>query len=255
MIDIRNLNFSIAEMNILKNLDIVINDNEIVAIIGKNGSGKSTLLKCIASLNNYTGDIFYNGINLKTLKNKKRSQIISFLPQNCVKTNIKVQTLIRHGRFPHLHFGDKLSKNDNDIINCAIDTTKVSHIISKNVNEISGGERQLAYLTMILAQDTNVVLFDEPNTFLDIEHQIFLFDLIKHLKEKNKTVIVVLHDIIQALEIADRILVIDDGEKVDFDTAINVIPSIENVFNIKVAKVEKVNSDSEPLYKFCLLKS
>ncbi len=254
MIKIENLNYSIGDIEILKNINLDIEKNEIVVLVGANGSGKSTLIKSIASLVNYKGKISVYDVSLRDFKNRKRSKVVSYLPQNCLKTNIKVKTLVRHSRFPYTNFGEKLSKKDNEIINDAITLTGINHILHKNVMDISGGERQLAYLTMVIAQDTPLILLDEPNTFLDIEHQIFLFELIKKLKSKDRTVILVLHDLIQALEIADKIAVVEKGRIVAFGKPLEVKSDIENIFNVRIAEIEKIREYENPLYKYCLVK-
>ncbi len=254
MMKIENLSYSVGEIEILKNINLEVDRNQIVVLVGANGSGKSTLIKSIASLVDYRGKILIHGGSLRELKSKNRSRVVSYLPQNCLKTNIKVRTLVRHSRFPYTNFGEKLSKNDNEIISNAIDFTGIQHILHKNVMDISGGERQLAYLTMVVAQDTPLILLDEPNTFLDIEHQIFLFDLIKKLKSKGKTVILVLHDIIQALEIADKIVVINKGEVINAGKPMEVKKDIEKIFNVKIAEINEIKEFEHPLYKYCLVR-
>ncbi len=254
MMKIENLNYIVGDTEILKNINLEVERNEIVVLVGANGSGKSTLIKSIASLVDYRGKILIHGGSLRELKSKNRSRVVSYLPQNCLKTNIKVRTLVRHSRFPYTNFGEKLSKNDNEIISNAIELTGVHHILNKNVMDISGGERQLAYLTMVIAQDTPLILLDEPNTFLDIEHQIFLFDLIKKLKNNGKTVILVLHDLIQALEIADKIVVVNKGEVVGVGKPMEVKKDIEKIFNVKIAEIDKIKEFEIPLYKYCLVK-
>ncbi len=255
MIKIENLDYKIAEYQILKNINLEIEENEIVVLVGSNGCGKSTLVKCIASLLEYKGEITVNGQKLKELKHKERSRVISYLPQNCVRTNIKVDTLVRHSRFAYREFGDKLSIEDKKAISDAKELTGVENILNKNLMDISGGERQLAYLTMVLAQDTPIILLDEPNTFLDIEHQLFLFEVVKKLKARAKTILIVLHDLIQALEIADKIVVIEKGEVIKVGKPTEVIDSIEKTFNIKIAEIEKVGEIEKPIYRYCLVQN
>ncbi len=254
MMKIEMLSYTVGDFDILKNINLEIERNEIVVLVGANGSGKSTLIKSIASLVDYRGKILIHGGSLRELKSKNRSRVVSYLPQNCLKTNIRVKTLIRHSRFPYTNFGEKLSKNDNEIINNAIELTGIQNILHKNVMDISGGERQLAYLTMVIAQDTPLILLDEPNTFLDIEHQIFLFELIKKLKSRGKTVVLVLHDIIQALEIADKIVVINKGEVISVGQPMEVKEDIEKIFKVKIAEIDKINEFESPLYKYCLVR-
>lgn len=255
MIEIKNLNCKIGNKSILENINLSIAKNEIVVLIGKNGSGKSSLIKAILSINKHSGQVLVDDINISKLKNKNRARIVSYLPQNCTRTNIKVATLVKHGRFPHLDFGQDLSENDYEIINEAVTLTGITPLLNKNIMEISGGERQLAYLTMVLAQQTPVVLLDEPNTFLDISHQIFLFDIIKKLKENGNTLIIVLHDIIKALEIADKIVVIDNGKIIDYGPPSTVKGTIETIFDVGICETELLNDEKfEPLYRYSLVK-
>ncbi|MFV0440273.1 MAG: ABC transporter ATP-binding protein [Lachnospirales bacterium] len=254
MIEVRNLNYNIGRLDILSNINLKIDKNDIVVIVGENGSGKTTLLKSIASLIKYQGDIFINNNHMKKLKHIDRAKIVSYLPQNCVRTNIMVSTLVKHSRFPYLKFGEELKKSDFEAIENAISITKIENILHKKVTEISGGERQLAYLTMVIAQNSDVVLLDEPNTFLDISHQLFLLRVIKEMKEQGKTVIIVLHDIIQAIEIADKIVVVHNGEIADYGRPNEVIGSVENIFNVKIAETLKIDYDENvPLYKYTLI--
>ncbi len=247
MIDIKHLQYSTFDKVILKDINISIASNQIVTIVGKNGSGKSTLIKCIASLLKYQGQIFIDQSDISTLKPKLRSQTISYLPQNNLRTNIKVSTLIRHGRFPYKGFGEKLTNEDKTIINNVIKTTQVENILHKSVSNISGGEKQLAYLSMILAQNTPVVLLDEPNTYLDIAKQAFLFDIIKDLKKSGKTIVLVLHDLLQALEISDKVIVIEDGQVLSYGEPKDVIKTIETVFDVKI---KHASNNQDMLYNY-----
>ncbi len=247
MIDIKNLTYKTFDKTILDDINISILNNEIVTLVGQNGSGKSTLIKCIASLLKYDGKITINNNDLTMFKPKKRSQTISYLPQNNLRTNIKVSTLIRHGRFPYKGFGERLTNQDKSIIKNVIKTTQVEDILHKSVNQISGGEKQLAYLSMILAQDTPIILLDEPTTYLDISKQAFLSNVIKDLKNSGKTIVLVLHDILQALEISDKVIVIEEGKILDYGRPKEVVSSIEKVFNIKINYSFK---DHDMLYKY-----
>ncbi len=254
MIKIENLSYKIGKTEILKQINLDINNNEIVVIVGENGSGKTTLLKCISQLTKYDGKITLNNNDISQFKHKERAKEISYLPQNCVRTKIKVQTLIKHGRFPYLNFGEELRHNDYLKIENAIKLTGIEHILHKNISEISGGERQLAYLTMILTQDTDVILLDEPNTFLDISHQLFLLDIIKKMKDNNKTIIIVLHDIIQALDIADKIVVMNNGKLVSYGEPNEVINEIEKIFKVKICKISNLAKEGvQPLYKYTFI--
>lgn len=254
MVEIKNLNYKIGAKEILRDINLSIPENEIIAVIGANGCGKTTLLRSILSMCKYSGTISINNTDISTLKNKDRARLLSYLPQNCLKTNIKVATLIKHSRFPYLNYGEDLSKKDYEIIQNAIHLVGIEHLLSKNVMEISGGERQLAYLTMVLAQQTPIVLLDEPNTFLDIAHQLFLFDILRTLKANGRTVIVILHDIIQALEIADKVVVMDNGSMLDYGMPNEIIHSIEQVFSVGINEINSLkDAGFTSLYKYSLI--
>lgn len=256
MIRIENLSCTLGNKKVLKNINININENEIIAVVGANGSGKTTLIKSIMSMYKYDGNIFVDDINVAKIKHKQRARLMSYLPQNCLRTNIKVSTLIKHSRFPYLEFGEALSNKDYEVIEEAIELTGIKSILHKNVMDISGGERQLAYLTMVLAQQTPILVMDEPNTFLDISHQIFLNEVIKKLKENGKTIIVVLHNIVNALEIADKIVVINNGTLYDYGKVDDVKNSIEDVFGVRVSEIKLLeNQNDVPLYKYSLVKT
>ncbi len=252
MIKINDLNYKIYDNKILQNINLKIDENEVVVIVGANGSGKTTLIKCIASILNYCGEIKVNNLNLKRLKHREKAKVVSYLPQHAIKTNIKVKTLIKHGRYAHLRLDDKLSDKDKLYIEKAIDIVGIRGILHKNLFEISGGERQLSYLGMVLAQGTDVILMDEPNTFLDISHQLELLEIIKNLKQQGKTIVIVLHDLIQALEIADRVVVMQNGQVKAFDKPENVLDDIKDAFNVQLRKQNDINENS--LFKYILVK-
>lgn len=248
MISISNLNYK----NILNNVNLNLEENKIYVVIGPNGSGKTTLLKSIAQLYKYDGDINIKGIDLKRLKHKEKAKIISYLPQHNLKTNIKVETLVRHGRYASLNFGENLKELDKKIVKENIEIVGINNILKRNLMDISGGERQLAYLAMVLTQSTPIILFDEPTTFLDISHQIHILEIIKKLKEEGRTIIIVLHDLIQAIEIADEIILIDNGKIVKKSTPYEIFDDIKKVFGVSISEYD-IN-DKNALYKKYLLK-
>ncbi len=252
MISIKELNYKVSDTQILKNININIEENKIIAIIGPNGSGKTSLIKSIASLNKYNGEIKINNINLKKINNKERAKIVSYLPQHCLKTNINVKTLIRHGRYASMKLGDKLNEVDKKLIEESIEITGIKKIVNKNLMDISGGERQLAYLAMVLTQATPIVLLDEPTTFLDISHQIYLLNIIKKLKNEGKTIIIVLHDLIQALDIADEVILMEKGKIIEHTAKEKVTKNIKEVFHVSISS--KNIDDEKSLYKKYLLK-
>lgn len=227
-----------GDKQVLKNVNLHLQEGMLNVIIGKNGSGKSTLLKAITNQLKYTGKVMIDNQNLQAIYRKQRSQTISYLPQITTSANITVNKLVQHGRYPYTTYNRVLSEVDDEIILKSMENADVLHLRHRYINQLSGGERQRAFLAMILAQDTNIIVLDEPCNFLDIDHQLSILKIISNLKSNGKTIVLVLHDIQQAFTIADKIIVLDEGEIVLNDTTEKVATSgkIETVFNLKIKK-------------------
>lgn len=235
MIKIDSLEVCRGKRTVLKDISIAFPQNEITGIIGRNGSGKTTLLRTIAGLNSYkTGKIYLKGREIKDIEPKERAKLISFMPQSRDETHMTVSELVALGRTPYLGFGGRLSKEDCMYADMAMEKAGVKEFSKRKVCTLSGGERQKVYIAMLLAQNTEVVLLDEPATFLDIEKQLELLKLISELPKMGKTVILIHHDIAQALKYSQNILLLDKGEAVSFSKPCQLIKSglIEKVFNV-----------------------
>ncbi len=150
-----------------------------------------------------------------------------------------------HGRYPYLGFSRTPDKRDKEIVINAIETLKLEDHLNKNIRELSGGQRQKVYLAMILAQDTDIIFLDEPTTYLDINHQLEILEIVRELKQMKKTVVMVLHDLSNALSYSDKICLMDEGEIVVYDTPQTVFNSkdIDRIFKIKS---EQVTVGDEP---------
>lgn len=258
MISLRNVTAGYNKKEVIKNIDITFEKGTITSIIGKNGSGKTTLLKTSSNLlKPIAGDVMLNGrdgwTSIYTLKNNQAAKKISFLPQNKGVPNISVYNLVMHGRFPYLNFARIPQKNDRMIVDKAIDKMGIEKYKHKNLQELSGGQRQKVYIAMILAQDTDIVFLDEPTTYLDIKHQLEILEIISELKKLGKTIVMVLHDLNCALSYSDKICAMDKGEIVIYDTPKAVIESklINKVFNIYCEEVCTRESNSKQ-YVFTL---
>lgn len=245
MLELKNISGGYGNAEIIHNVSAVFNDGKINVIIGANGCGKSTLLSmCNGSLRPDQGEILADGENILNLSRKKAAQKISLLPQGRIIPEITVERLVLHGRFPWLGYPRVYRAEDRAI---AEDAMKQADIIKKRqspLRKLSGGERQKAYLAMLLAQNTTNVLLDEPATYLDIAHQLELLKIIKTLKNNNKCVIAVLHDLSQAFEIADRIFVMRGGEIIAADTPQNIFETgaAEEAFGVKLARKEGISA-------------
>ena len=177
-----NISFSyVRDKAFIENLNINIPKGKITTILGPNGSGKSTLLSILSTYNKPSkGDVFIGDKNLKTLKTKEIAKLIATVHQhNESPEDLDVKTLISYGRVPHHKHGSNKKDEDEKIINWAISSTNLDDIKDKKVMSLSGGQRQRAFIAMALAQKTDILLLDEPTTYLDIFHQIEVLDLVK----------------------------------------------------------------------------
>ncbi len=172
---------------------------------------------------------------------KEKAKQISYLPQTVIVPNIDIKTLVSHGRFPHLEFGRKFTDSDIEKVNNAMMLTNVKDLQNRKVSSLSGGQRQRVYLAMAIAQDTDVLLLDEPTTYLDIHYQLEIFNILLELKRLGKTVVMVLHDLQQAFTYSDYIVLMDKGGVVTIDTPLNLAKQdyIKNIFGVKIIKSEE----------------
>ena len=188
----------------------------VTALLGPNGCGKSTLLKlCARLLPPLSGSILLEGRELSEIPRKELARMVSVLPQGRPVSGIPVYTLVSHGRFPYLGYPRRMSPEDRRAVEEAMALTGVEQYRDRSVAELSGGQRQKVYFAMALAQDTPLVLLDEPTTYLDLNHQLELLELIGLLRDRGKTVVAVLHDLPQALEWADHVVVMREGALAD----------------------------------------
>ena len=181
---------------------------KVTGIIGANGSGKSTLLRTIEGLVSYKGSITIDGKESARLTQKERACLISYLPQASPAVNLTVRELVSHGRFAHLGISRILSEKDRRIVQHAMEQTDVSHLAGRTLKEISGGERQRAFLAMAIAQEAKMMLLDEPTTGLDIGHQKEVMNILKDLAGKGIGIIMTLHDIPEAFTVSDHLVLI-----------------------------------------------
>ncbi|WP_195988980.1 ABC transporter ATP-binding protein [Clostridium sp. D53t1_180928_C8] len=218
MIKAKDLCFSYdKEKKIINNLNVEIEKGKITTILGPNGSGKSTLLSIFAGLNKpSSGEVTIKGKSIKLLKQKELAKEIATVhQQNTVPSDITVKELVSCGRIPHKKYFQGNNENDAHIIEWAIKRTGLENLSHKAVMGMSGGERQRAFIAMALAQKSEILFLDEPTTYLDIYHQVEILELVKELnKESNLTVVMVLHDINQAIKYSDNVIVMKSGQAI-----------------------------------------
>jgi len=214
ILEARNLTICIENKLIIDNLTLAVPSGKITAILGPNGSGKSTLLKALSRvLQPQAGQVYFDGRNLAGIGGRELARRLSVLPQSPQSPpDLSVRDLVEHGRFPHRSWWKGLASEDQGIVNWALTQTGIHDMAERLVSTLSGGERQRAWIAMALAQQPQVLLLDEPTTYLDICHQLEIMQLVAQLnRENNITVVMVLHDINQAAQYADHIAVLRDG--------------------------------------------
>ncbi|RLM71327.1 ABC transporter ATP-binding protein [Halorubrum sp. Atlit-8R] len=186
----------------------------VTALVGPNGSGKSTLLKGLADqLAPDAGSVLVDGREIGSFDKKELARTMGLLSQESTSPNsITVEDLVYHGRYPHRGFFETTTDEDEAAVDRAIELAGCGHLRDREVGSLSGGQKQLAWIAMVLAQDTDVLLLDEPTTFLDLHHQMEVMEIIETLRDESEvTVVVVLHDIEQAARVADRVVALKDG--------------------------------------------
>jgi iron complex transport system ATP-binding protein len=214
MLKINNLSAFYGDRQILHEIQLEVDSGEIVALLGPNGAGKSTLIRSISGVIPIrSGNIFVDQKDVTSLSTMERARHISVVPQAIsMPPAFTVWETVLLGRTPYLNFLGQTSAKDEAIARQALEQVDVFHLIDKRMDEISGGEQQRVLLARTLAQDTPILLMDEPTTHLDISHQIDLLKLItKQAKEKKLTVLVALHDLNLASMFADRIAIVQNG--------------------------------------------
>ncbi|MBE9224531.1 ABC transporter ATP-binding protein [Phormidium sp. LEGE 05292] len=211
----RKLTLAYQGNSIVNELDLAIPSGKVTVLIGPNGCGKSTLLKGLARLlKPKVGTVYLNSVSLAKLPTKKIAKDLGILPQNPIPPEgLTVRELVVQGRYPHQTWLQQWSSEDEQITEQALLTTGMIELADRPLNTLSGGQRQRAWIAMALAQNTDILLLDEPTTFLDLAHQVELLDLLCELNQRRgRTIVMVLHDLNQACRYADYLVVIRNGE-------------------------------------------
>ncbi|MEM9955412.1 MAG: ABC transporter ATP-binding protein [Chloroflexota bacterium] len=214
MINIDTLSLSYdGKTIIITELDLSIKEGTVTALVGSNGCGKSTLLRGISRLlKPMKGSVHLDGQSVHSMKAKELAKQMGILPQSpTAPEGLTVRELVAQGRYPHQSWFQQWSKEDEDIVQDALRITNLSMFADRPVDTLSGGQRQRAWIAMALAQQTDILLLDEPTTYLDLAYQMDVLDLLDDLNDKGRTIIMVLHDLNHAARYADQIVALSDG--------------------------------------------
>ncbi len=233
------ISFSYDSVEALENISFELEQEEILGIVGPNGSGKTTLLRCINRvLKPKTGVVFLDKVNLSLIRQKEIAKEIGVVPQNSInRFPFTVFDTVLMGRFPHLGRFDKEKKEDFDLVDRSLRISGITHLASRLITEISGGEHQKVIIARALAQEPKVLLLDEPTLHLDINHQMELLELLRVLAKKESLIIVMVsHDLNLAARYADRILILKEGEiyRAGLPEKILTPSNVKEVYGIEV---------------------
>ncbi|OAT50252.1 ATPase component of an ABC superfamily Fe3+-siderophore transporter [Proteus hauseri ATCC 700826] len=210
-----NLKLGYQQTTICQDISLTIPDKQVTVIIGPNGCGKSTLLRSLCRLlKPLAGYISLDNQPLTDFSTKVLARQMALLPQTMqAPAGITVANLVARGRFPHQSFMHQWSQDDKLAVDTAMRETGVTEFADKTVDSLSGGQRQRVWVAMVLAQQTDILLLDEPTTYLDIAYQIELLNIFRKLnREQARTVVAVLHDLNQACRYADNLVVMVKGQ-------------------------------------------
>ncbi|WP_309111548.1 ABC transporter ATP-binding protein [Saccharothrix sp.] len=210
----QSLRLGYGESVVVDDLSVDVLDGTITAIIGPNGCGKSTLLRALARLlRPSSGAVLLDGKEIDRLPTREVARVVGLLPQSPVAPEgLTVADLVARGRHPHQRWYRQWSSADEEAIERALVLTGMAELADRQVDHLSGGQRQRAWISMTLAQETDLLLLDEPITYLDLAHQIDVLDLVHRLhRERGTTVVMVLHDLNLAARYADTLVAMRGG--------------------------------------------
>lgn len=235
-----------------------IPEGKITSLIGPNGSGKSTLLKALARiLHPMQGNIQIDGVNISTLDTKAIAQKIASLSQTSSQvTGLKVEEVVAYGRFPYRKGFSGLKKEDQDIIEWTLEATNLQGLKDRELSTLSGGQRQRVWIAMALAQDTDILILDEPITFLDPAHQLEILHLLEALNRQGKTILMTIHDLNHAARFSDHILGLREGRLIMEGTPAELYTegNMRKLFDIQAVFVTPADSGKPQIINYQLVK-
>jgi iron complex transport system ATP-binding protein len=252
----KKLTLAYEGVPIIRDLDLAIPDGQITALIGPNGCGKSTLLKGLARLlKPRAGVVYLDGVAISKLSTKQVAKRLGVLPQAPVAPEgLTVRALVAQGRYPYQNWLQQWSKADEQIVESALAITGMSELAERSLDTLSGGQRQRAWIAMALAQDTEILLLDEPTTYLDLAHQIEVLDLLYELNRgQGRTIVMVLHELNQACRYADRLVAVREGRVFAQGDPIEVMTAemVREVFGIDCQIVPDPVTGTPMCVPFC----
>ncbi|GGV67225.1 ABC transporter [Streptomyces thermoviolaceus subsp. thermoviolaceus] len=238
-----NVTLAYEQRIIAEQLSVEIPDHSFTVIVGPNACGKSTLLRALSRMLKPTeGRVLLDGQVIQSLPAKQVARTLGLLPQSSVAPDgITVGDLVSRGRYPHQGLLRQWSAEDERVVREAMEQTGVAELAGRYVDELSGGQRQRVWIAMALAQQTPLLLLDEPTTYLDIQHQIDILDLCAELhEEQGRTLVAVLHDLNHAARYATHLIALRDGKVVAEGAPNDIVTAelVEEVFHLRCQVIE-----------------
>ncbi|CAM3748413.1 ABC transporter ATP-binding protein [Isoptericola cucumis] len=227
---------------VIEGLDLELPAGKVTAIVGPNACGKSTLLRGLARLHPLDGGrVTLGDHDVSALSRKELARSVAVLPQSSIAPDgVRVADLVARGRYPHQGWFGRHTSDDDAVVARALEATSTTELADRPVAELSGGQRQRVWIAMVLAQETDIVLLDEPTTFLDVAHQVELLDLLAELNHtRGTTVVMVLHELNLAARYADHLVVMSAGRIVALGDPASVLTedAVRDAFGLEARVV------------------
>jgi len=241
MLEIRDLCAGYGGRQVLREVSMDVPSGQVSVLLGPNGCGKSTLLKVLCGIiAPDRGCVRLNGQGLLGLDGCQLARKVAYLAQERRVPDITVERLVLHGRFPHLGYPRRYRAEDYAAAEAAMKKMGLLEMAEEPLARLSGGQRQKVYIAMALAQDTPVIMMDEPTTYLDVGHQLQLLHQARGLAEEGRTVLMVLHDLPCAMAVADRVILLAEGRVAAQGEPEAVFASrmIDGVFGVSLRRME-----------------
>ena len=234
MLEVRNLSVEISGKEIIKDISFSAEKSENISLIGANGAGKTTLLRALSSLIKHSGNVIANGTDVASMSERERAKLISFVPQGAEVTgDFEVMHFLELSRYPYRKPWEKISADDRTAIEKALELTGTKKFADRKIGTLSGGERQRVLIAGAIAQESEILLLDEPLTYLDPVQRIGISEIIRKIAASGRLVITVTHEINEALVFSDRILALCGGRLVFDGTPAELVKSgeLKTLFN------------------------